>query len=173
MASLWQRQPQWQPLPLVQHALTVHRRAPPPPPSLGQHPCFPNDGVIVESSDNTCVPLPQRQGRAAVDGDNTTAPEVSTSGVVVAPLPLLAQWYAPTMGLSLLYSMVTTPTTPGSDQLQIKPKAQAEAQAVRKPLLQSGCSLRVGLKLDRGNTSVDERTWWPNPGAARHQVPQA
>ncbi|KAF8589484.1 hypothetical protein K439DRAFT_1612708 [Ramaria rubella] len=100
MASLWQRQPQQQPLLLVQHAPMVHRRAPPPPPSLGQHPCCPNDGAIVESGDNTC-------GGCCHSGGNTTTLEVNTSGVV-APLPLLGQYHCPNDGAVLL-STVTAP----------------------------------------------------------------
>ncbi|KAF8581692.1 hypothetical protein K439DRAFT_1618824 [Ramaria rubella] len=98
MASLWQCQPQQQPLPLVQHAPMVHCRAPPPPPSLGQHPCCPNDGAVVESGDNTC-------GGCCHNGGNTTTPEVNTSGVV-APLLSLGQYHCPNDGAVLL-SMVT------------------------------------------------------------------
>ncbi|KAF8590218.1 hypothetical protein K439DRAFT_1513996 [Ramaria rubella] len=96
MVSLWQ----WQPLPLVQHAPTVHCRAPQPPPSLGQHPCCPNDGAVVKSGDNT-------HGGCCHSGGNTTTPEVNTSGVV-APLPSLGQWYCPNNGAVLL-STVTAP----------------------------------------------------------------
>ncbi|KAF8586666.1 hypothetical protein K439DRAFT_1614900 [Ramaria rubella] len=86
MALLWQCQP----LPLVQHAPMVHRRAP----SLGQHPCSPNDGAVVESSDNT-------RGGCCHSSSNTTTLEVLTSGVV-APLLSLGQWYCPNDGAVLL-----------------------------------------------------------------------
>ncbi|KAF8573050.1 hypothetical protein K439DRAFT_1625337 [Ramaria rubella] len=97
MALLWH---EWQPLPLVQHAPTVHRCAPPPTPLLGQHPHCPNDGAIVESSDNTC-------GGCCHSSGITTTPEVNTSSVV-APLPSLGKYHCPNNGAVLL-STVTAP----------------------------------------------------------------